>query len=116
MASEDVSKLPKWAQWKIQRLESDLKDCQSQLKAFSGETETAICIDPDAFTMRQGGYPKYLPERCDVEYTLSRGEISISLRDDVLHIHGNYHNSEMVIKPEVSNVFTVKLIPEDDSK
>ena len=114
MANEDVSKLPKWAQFRISKAERDLVEIQSRMDAYAGKTPTAICIDPDAFTVRQGSYPRYLPERCEVEYTVANGTISVSLRDGELHLHGNYNNAEMVIKPEVSNVLTVKIIPEVD--
>ena len=109
---EDVTKLPKWAQWRIQKAERDLADARKEADAFAGTVETAIAIDPDAASMRTGKYPRFLPDRVEIEFRLELGSIEVALRDGRLRIRGNYGNAEMVVRPEVSNGLEIFLVRE----
>lgn len=109
MPSEDVNRLPKWAQWKIQKLEQDLQQAESKLSAFSGERKSRITVDPDAVYI--GSQPTYLHDGASIEFVLPGGDVEIELRDNHLHITSQGAGN-LVVRPSCSNVIELYLVPD----
>lgn len=76
---------------------------------YAGKSKSAICIEPDAKTLTSGSYPRYLPDRTTVQYTLEHGEVEVDLREGRVRISCNGHG-EMFVKPVVSNVVEIQMI------
>src|SRR5437868_4065002 len=105
--SEDVAKLPKWAQQRIRGLERDLADTRHALDAFAGTEPTLIRCEPSPMSS-----VRFLPNRTNVEYTLEHGEIEVGLRDGELRVIAT-GKGELVVQPQSSNVVALKLIAEE---
>lgn len=110
--SEDISKLPKWAQNKLRVAEDSVASLRAKLDAFAGKSETGICIEPDAELLRRGNYPRYLGEHCAVEYKLQFGEIEIALRDGALRVMAS-GLGKIIVEPVASNVLTLRMVQDD---
>ncbi len=105
----DVSTLPKWAQYRISKLEADLNLTQAELKAFQGSEQTAITVDPDNIYLGSGRIPSYLPERTTISYRLKHGDIEIDLRDGVLKVMST-GMGKLIVSPSSSNTLTLEMI------
>lgn len=106
IVTEDVSKLPKWAQYRVSLLERNLKSAQDQLDAYGG-VKTNIEVDP--YSAFDGRLPHYLPDRVTVEYSLEHGSIQIDLRDGELRVSSE-GRGQLVIEPATANAVSLKLI------
>ena len=110
----DLSKLPKWAQNHIQRLESELRSEKSKVevltegaKPIPNHNESLSRVNR-LYLLEQ--YP--LPEDQAYSFKLSdrRNDIiKVSLKGNKLEL---YHTSdvEMVIEPTATNIFNVRFI------
>lgn len=100
---EDLSKLPKWAQHRISRLESDIKALQTIVQGFSktkGEKITGrVSVDPYSDLKSF-----MLPDRAMIRFQLRKdrtGYIDVSLRSTgVLNLNGA---EGLVVLPGASN-------------
>jgi len=103
-AVEDVNRLPKWAQRKIQSLEMHLTEAKNEVLVISSKesTDTRILRGPfDA--------PMNLPNRSQIEFTPKNGKsIEVALRHDdnegitVMASHGSLR-----VMPWATNVVRI---------
>lgn len=101
----DITKLPKWAQEEISKLESDVKYWQTKYKTFDGQMKTRIQVD--------GRFNKdtdtYLPEHSTVSFKLKEDDvpfraIDVTIVKGVLRIYAD----DMVVLPVASNSIYIK--------
>lgn len=110
----DLSKLPKWAQNHIQRLESDLRNEKRKVEVLTrGAEPIPNHAESPSRVNRLHLLEQYpLPEDQAYSFKLSdrRNDIiKVSLKGDKLEL---YHTSdvEMVIEPTATNIFNVRFI------
>ena len=95
---EDITKLPKWAQNRIRIAEGKIMETHRLLQRI---TPTKIKI--------QRGYeeaPMYVPDDRPVTFSLPNGDISVSIKGNVIEVHS--HCKRLSIHPRVTNVVTIK--------
>lgn len=103
--TEDIEKLPKWAQFRISKLERDLEITRKAMDAFAGTTKTNICVDPDAAHLRNGNYPRYLSDSAIVQFTLNNGKsVEVTIKKGALRILGD---GSLQIHPVCINVISI---------
>lgn len=97
MATGDVTKLPKWAQQRIEVLERDLERAHKQLA--EGPADSRIFADPYI-------HNRPLGEDEIIRFHLREGfHIDARLRGERLEIHGV---EQFVVAPRSSNVIEVR--------
>lgn len=92
----DLNKLPKWAKYRIEKLEADLGDYKQQIAYVEGESETDTFIglsEPRPLPKGESIY-FYIGNRIDYKF--------LSVRVDGDHIDLNASDS-IVIQPRATN-------------
>jgi hypothetical protein len=109
----DVSRLPKWAQAEIQRLQRDVKSAEERLAAAFGNTETRIEIDPYRKYQGDGEGRRFVPNNTTIRFLLEEhGEIDVRLRDNELILQASGRVGCFCVKPQASNVVHAGFVPE----
>lgn len=103
--SEDVKKLPKWAQQKIELLEQNLDYQTKQLLQFGpnagGKSNVWLEMHPTT-----DAPPFYLPDRTEITFRFENdARISVRLKAGALSIY--CPTGALQVHPEMSNVITV---------
>ena len=108
--SHDVTKLPKWAQSRIQTAERNVADLQRDAVAMhDGESEVVI--------ERYGEDSIYLPPETTITFHVYGGKVDVSVRDEKLTVmgrvmgRGQSMSDGLLIQPSSSNVVYVTLAP-----
>jgi len=70
--SGDVSKLPKWAQNKIQKLQWDIESLEEKLKQARGNQKTNVYLHDYV----SGDY-SYLPENRAIKFKIGKGDMDV---------------------------------------
>ena len=107
---EDVTKLPKWAQHRLQVLQSNLESTQKHLRAALGEAPSRVQVDPyfSAYTENQHGPRAYLRNHETVRFIFSdQHYVDVSLRDYGVLVSGEASADELTIRPQSGNSFFV---------
>lgn len=102
---EEINKLPKWAQNRLNNIEKDIQYWKDKAMEVSGEKETNVYIDHYPPNQTQN-----LPADSRITFKLEDGEINIQHKDNSLEIHSNSYNKSLAITPSVTNVVYCKLI------
>lgn len=100
---EEISKLPKWAQNKANKIQSDIEHWKSKAKQVEGEQETNVFIN-------YYPTPQPLPKDSDIKFKLSAGEISFRVVRDSIEVHATSYSGRLAILPQVSNGILLSLI------
>jgi hypothetical protein len=101
MIKEDVTKLPRWARFLIEKLTKDLVYWKKKALAAAsegGETDTRIYMSD-----RSG--PSGLPPGCTISFKLEHGEAHVQVEDGMLYLY--FPGSYPVILPDTGNTFYV---------
>lgn len=100
---EEIKKLPKWAQGKVNRLEADIITWRNKADQVAGESETNVFINhyPN---------PLPLPKDSDIKFQFEKGEIRCRIIRDGLEIHAMSYKGRLAILPNVSNAITAIFI------
>ena len=104
--SHDVTKLPKWAQSRIQTAERNVADLQRDAVAMhDGESEVVI--------ERYGEDSIYLPPETTITFHVYGGKVDVRVRDEKLTVMGRGQSISdgLSIQPSSSNVLYVALTP-----
>ncbi len=101
--TEDITKLPKWAQWKIKRLERDLEVAEKTIK--NHEAGTGLITYQYLMGRKHG-----LPDGATVEFTVDNGRIDVSIDKGLLRVSTSH---TIQVLPRATNTFNV-VIPKDD--
>lgn len=100
--SERIQKLPKWAQDHIIQLKREGTDAARKLKDYlDGQTKSNVTIED-----RVAGQTCYL-QTDEVTFCLPKDEITIRIKNDVLHCMAAY--GRIVIVPHVTNVVDLRV-------
>ena len=95
-----VENLPKWAQDRIELLETNLEYFKKALEVYNRKGEGPIIID------RHSDCPMRLPSRADISFeTKNGGYFTVALRDEQLKI---YSTHRIAVMPDAANVVTIK--------
>lgn len=97
--SEDINRLPKWAQSRIGAAENRLKELA---KLTDRETPTKVRVSK-IYT----DIPTYLPDDRGIVFTLPDGEIEVRIKDMGLEIYA--HQKGLAVLPQITNVVKIKL-------
>ena len=103
----DKTKLPKWAQDKINQLEKSLGIAQRDLRNAYSKEKTNILVDPWSADVSSGGNkPKaYIPERATIRFMFDKKRyIDVLFRDGKLDIRGE---AILMVTPWAANVIKV---------
>ena len=98
MDNEKLSKLPKWAQSEIKRLESNLIEVENELSTLYGKNETNTKI---AYV----GNDKPLPNSAVINFDIGGNVISCNIVDGELRIYGR---NGISVFPKASNSVYIK--------
>ncbi len=96
---EDINKLPKWAKFKIEKLEGDLSYYKDIYKEIKGEKKTNVFIDNGIDS------PIPLPNNTKIIFSIGEDRIVVGhrykepLRLDAMSLYGS-----LMIVPRASNV------------
>ena len=97
--TEDISKLPKWAQYRIARAENKLADTE---RLLAREVPTKVRI-----SRMHDDAQIYLPDDRGFVFTLPDGEIEVRIKDGGLEVYARQKG--LSILPQVTNVVKIKL-------
>lgn len=102
----DITKLPKWAQRDIQRLESDLRHTKQELREMQAHDGA-----PTEVFIWKGTDMVPLPRRTQIRFLVRAGEehgpsFDVSIRDGRLRIYGSRWYA---IHPSASNTIDIKI-------
>lgn len=102
--SEDVTKLPKWAQYRIAVLTSNMESYRDQLAAAFGVRPTRVEVDPYRAAMG-GDTPRlYVEDRAIIRFHIGGvNHIDVCLRGERLEITASGHSDMFVVKPHADN-------------
>ncbi len=100
---EEINKLPKWAQNRINKIQSDIKYYSDKADEVAGEKETNVFIN-------RYPNPLPLPKDSDIKFQFKEGVITCKIKNGCLDIHANVYNVRLAILPQVTNAITIKLI------
>jgi hypothetical protein len=104
--AEDISKLPKWARYEIERLRSDLATAQKKI----AEMTPGSGADTDVFIL-SGIDLIPLPRRTQIRFMLRDGAVDCGMNSnhpDQVHVYVNTRNfNEAVIRPRAANALTL---------
>jgi hypothetical protein len=104
LRGRDLSRLPKWAQDEIERLQRDLGYAQAKLAEGLEDSDTFA--DPYGAVMRSLGSGPLIRFGGEGH----EGTFDARWHEGALHIHGNAGmRGEMVILPQVSNSITLAI-------
>ncbi len=104
----DTTKLPKWAQARIEQLERQVADLQAQARINAGETQTRVSV----------GTVLEMERHCVNDSTLWRFTpdpnhpqdwVEVGLRKDQVEVRGSHC---IVLRPKAGNSVEVTLDPE----
>lgn len=98
----DTSKLPKWAQQRIEKLEGDVAYWRRKVtEAVSGDTDTFIDEFPELVGLPRGSRIVFcLPDLSQIE---------TRVQDKSLYVAARGGGGPLEIQPEVSNVVRIKV-------
>jgi len=97
VTTNDKSKLPRWAQAYIDKLESDLAYHREAYQAISAGDSPVRCAD-------WVNPPLGLPERNIIEMDVTGGTLELALRDGVMDIRAN---DAILVQSSSGNVLKV---------
>ena len=96
----DITKLPKWAQIEINRLEGNVAHWKAKAYQVSGAEAT----DTTA-RMSYGDEDILLPKGCTVTFQTDRGCFNVSTNEDGVDVYGD---SALSVRPCVTNHITLR--------
>lgn len=102
-----IEKLPKWAQRYIGKLQRDVDWYKEQLAQASASDDADVSWDLGLMDCKRIG----IPTRAGVYFRLENGRAKCKLEDGLLRIHTLA--GRLVVRPEISNVISVILLPRD---
>lgn len=97
--TEDINKLPKWAQNRINAAEWRLKELS---KLTDREIPTKVRV-----SKLHTDIPTYIPDDRGLVFTLPTGDIEVRIKEDGLEVYA--HDKRLSILPQVTNVVMIKL-------
>lgn len=98
---KDISKLPKWVQVKIVRLQNDLEYTENRLKKFEGKKDTNTFII-------HGLTEIPLPNNSEIKFSLGEGwhrKVTCKINDGEIEVFAD----SMLVLPKASNHVHIKL-------
>lgn len=104
----DRSKLPKWAQQELDRLDSAVEYHKSRLAESLGQG--AESSDTEVY-MGYKEKPVGLPDGTPVHFKLSYGRVGVRVKDGKLEVSGLGVGGGLAIFPHVSNLVNVSVVP-----
>ena len=102
--NEDINKLPKWARFKIQKLEDDMKHYQNKVLEIKGDKKTNVYID------RGMEEPQPLPNDSQIIFVVNKdrsikcGQIEVRVLRNERNCIEVYGNEQLNIKCHASNI------------
>ena len=97
--TEDISKLPKWAQLRIAIAENKLADTNRLLERTLPTKARISRAYNDAQI--------YIPDDRGIVFTLPDGEIEVRIKDKGLEVYA--HHKGLAVLPQVTNIVMPKL-------
>jgi len=109
--AENLVDLPKWAQSEIKVLQMRLREAKSEIDRVLENPESNTVLGTTFVTRDEK--TRYLKNNQEVTFILTKGEVSARIKNDSVEISAQSlsNNSDMCIRPHVSNVITVHLKP-----
>lgn len=104
-ATNDVTKLPRWAQWELEKLRNNLAAAQRELAAMRGEAPAASPVILNTIMQKDVLLPDHasirfgLPD-LPVRYGRDRW-VEVSLQNEAVRVYASHY---LVIRPAGSNV------------
>jgi hypothetical protein len=96
---DDLSKLPKWAQNRIGKLERDVEYYKKQLdQTDAGQSK--VCWGD--YESKHG-----IPEGATVTYHLQKGEMWLELKGDEVKVTAPTGTHRLTVRPKSGNVLTL---------
>lgn len=96
---DDISKLPKWAQYHIAKLERDLADAQETIQALNSNGQKITWNN--TYPHQANG----LPDDATITFHLPNDKIDVTLGEDFLRVSG--YSNRIHIEPQASNSITI---------
>jgi hypothetical protein len=103
---ENIEKLPKWAQSQIKVLEMNLEYKTKELDRINHNQESNTIVG-SGYQLKDEQIT-YLRDNQLITFRLENGYVQARIKNDCVEIHT--HGGELVIRPQVSNGFQIKLI------
>jgi|SRR5690348_10385596 len=100
-SNEEILKLPKWAQKRINALQFDIEYYENKMQSMLGEHETNTFV-------KLGTKDQPLPLDSRIKFKLEDGNIDCFLDNDHLEISATYYEKDFVILPKISNAIILK--------
>jgi len=110
MSTPGLSRLPKWAQNRIEVLERNLESARAKLAAGPEDSDTFADIHTAAVRpLGRGTLVRFGGQGYDCTF-------DVEWQDGVLHVQGNASSSaqDMVIKPQMTNAVQLTFVRETD--
>jgi hypothetical protein len=96
VTERDLSKLPKWAQMRIEKLEHDVAYLRAKLSA--GDEDSVVFADPHSSARRPLG-------DSDVEFRLGAEKILVRVESGGLYVNGS---RGIAIEPQAGNAVHIR--------
>lgn len=101
--TQELAKLPVWAQHKVRTMEANFRRLEQEIAAFTGRDETAIELEP--YATNYGKLAKFVPEGMDIGIAIPGGKLHVRLRGELVEIMGqSLGMADMYVRPNCSNV------------
>lgn len=106
MTDERIAKLPRWARTELHRLTTNCRIAEDRLAEAYGSAKTPIEIDAQPESTRTS--PRcFLSPHSRIRYTLPRGYIEVSIRDDRVEIYAEGGSDRLSMRGHAANVMSV---------
>lgn len=111
MAGEDISKLPRWAQHRIKKLEADVAHYDKDAKNYCGAVSSRIEVDPSRQYFGDDADRRlFIPDQCRIRFAMAKGYFELSIDGDAIQVYASCDGAtEVAVYPQASNTFLVKL-------
>ncbi len=109
-STEEIYKLPKWAQIKLHTLQMRFEEAHKEINQLKDAPESNTVVG-DGFKNYDDHVFQYLKNNQPVTFILADGSITVRVKDSMLDVH-NYasdHNKYLCVYPDVSNGISIAL-------
>jgi hypothetical protein len=111
--SEDVSRLPKWAQSKISILEREISRLKMAQASFFGEAKSRVKVElhgvPDVYLPDGSRVTFLLDNKCELDFGFALASTRRCF-NEVTCMATELIDRHLVVTPHVSNVVTLALV------
>lgn len=107
--TDNLDKLPKWAQQEVKTLQMRLSEAQKELIRINDNPESNTIMGSEF--QFPGEQIKYLPQNQRITFKLPNGSVQCYIKGDCLELHTNAFTNQLdlFVKPIVSNCISIHL-------